>query len=235
MAVPGVIPRANLRTFEACGGSAVSAEGVGSVTKWWSRQPDPFDVDPTWAGPFDTEAEALASLLVPPGEHWGGNVHEHPDDFDPWAASPMSVAGEKTPDGEVRAGIEALEQADRLPFLSEGYVHQAQVAATAFRSAATMLAGTDDERLAVAEKTAAGLELFLAQPWPDDPSQVETRDVIPADEQTRRIGPVRWTEEDRVDFLRRTLGPDTTDEAIARVRQGEWTDDAIDIALSAGG
>ena len=54
------------------------------MTKWWSRQPNPYDWDPIWEGPFETEAEALASLIVPPGEHWGGTVSEESDDFDPW-------------------------------------------------------------------------------------------------------------------------------------------------------
>jgi hypothetical protein len=155
------------------------------VTKWWSRQPDPFDVDPTWKGPFDSEADALASLLVPPGDDWGGRVFEEPDDFDPWASVSPSVAADHALPHEWSTAIEALSRVDDFPFLSEDYMHHARVAATAFESAARALAGVDDELAAKAEETVAGLELLLAQPWPDDPSLVETRDFAPDDERER--------------------------------------------------
>lgn len=289
-------------------------------------------------GPFESEAEALASLEIQPGEPWGGTVWEEQDDFDSHADAWGQAAARSGKD-QFAAGVAALERADKAPFLSPDYMHYARVAADHFKAAAASLAGVDDELAAKATEAVQGLELFLAQPWPDDPSDVETRDFVPDDEDepsaprghqsrypsgitstvhwewkddTFRVmgedtkpgaaqyeyaatvrgealvklaealatdvdgipeawaaqietintpGFVTWlrnhdvefqfwnwhdgdwfgtaertpTERDRVEFVRRRLGPGATDEEVALARQGQWDDPSIDLGLLHGG
>lgn len=178
----------HLRDREAPG----TVEGVELVTKWWSRQPDPFDVDPTWRGAFDSEVDALASLQVRPGDGWGGSVVEEPDGFDPSASA--SAAGSRADEAlprERSIAVEALSRIEDFPFLSQDYLHQTRVASTAFKAANSALIGVDDELAAKAEETVTGLELFLAQPWPADTSLVETRDFAPDGEREPDVATTR--------------------------------------------
>lgn len=90
--------------------------------------------------------------------------------------TPSADAPSPRPSGDALwdLALATLAESDTHPFLSPEYMRLGGDARELLVKAHRALEATNPQKAALAEKYAADIDLFLSQPWPENPDEVET-------------------------------------------------------------